>query len=86
MIPSSKLRGSCARFQRLAAHAPAYPLRGAAAHAPGWRKSSSLSPYKEKPVPLPALTALLPGGRCRPQRSWGGSSLTPQSWWPPLDS
>ena len=28
-------------------------------------------------MPLPAPTALLPGGRCRPQRSWGSSSLPP---------
>ena len=31
----------------------------------------------ELPVPLPAPTALLPGGRCRPQRPWGSSSLPP---------
>ena len=31
----------------------------------------------EPPVPLPAPAALPTGGRCRPQRPWGGSSLPP---------
>ena len=43
--------------------------RGALVGAPqqGW----------ELPVPLPAPTALLPGGRCRLQRPWSSSSLSP---------
>ena len=40
-------------------------------------RNKSLSLGRELPVPLPALAALLTGGRCRPQRPWGSSSLPP---------
>ena len=36
-------------------------------------------------MPLPAPTALLPGGRCRPQRPWGSSSLPPYQKKPPTE-
>ena len=40
----------------------------------GWERGGA-GAGSEEAVASPAPTALLPGGRCRPQRPWGSSSL-----------
>ena len=47
------------------------PLECRAVLPAGWWRSLGW----DLPVPLPAPAALLMGGRCRPQRPWGSSSL-----------